>query len=164
MSELTGVVIAAAFVLGWFLALRLIRSNTDIREAAYNAAIKGMREDAAATLATLTAYADARVAVMEQAANVLLKAAHTERAAADALTNASTQIAALSERVGFMQQVVEALDANQGAILTSLVNMGAMQATGTRRRDERQYGEPDPQVPPLTMERDSGKPLDSILR
>lgn len=101
---------------------------------------------------------------MENAANVLLKAAHTERAAADALTAATAQMARLEERFGLLQSVSESIDSQQGGILTALINSGMMQQTDLRRSNMRQHGEHDPDNPPPLVERDRGKPLDEIIR
>ena len=98
--------------------------------------------------------------VSRSASETLLKAAHTERAAADALVIAARDIAANTTELKRAQQVLDTLDSNVGAVLSALVNMGAM--THVTPGMGRQVGEPDRERMPPPLEGKSA--LDSIVR
>lgn len=131
-------------------------------------ALNSKVEEAAANR---VADAQKMVATMEQSANVLLKAAHTERAAADALTitSKSLDIAAaetkrLSQEVALLRQVCDNIDVQQGQLLSALENFGMLKTSVVRSAATRQVGEPDPNNLPPPLEGGKANPLDAVLR
>ena len=124
-------------------------------------ALNGKVEQAAADR---IADAQKLVNVMENAANVLLNAARTERSAADALVAATEQSKRLEEAVVLLRNVCESIDAQQGAILTSLINSGLMQRADLDRSRLRQVGEFDEENPPPLAEQVRHNPLDAVLK
>lgn len=122
-------VVAASVWVGWFLCSRALAHRV---------------EDAQ------------RIArISQQAADTLLKAAHTERAAADALEHCAKEIAAWRQEGVRMRTILDSLDATSGAVLTALVNIGAMKHIDVRKKDAmRGEGDGTDLPPPLDALKD----------
>lgn len=152
MTELFGVLLlvllvfgcsAWAFVIGW----RMASQKGDERRIDLEKLNTEMVQHASDRLGDAERIAK----TAEVASNTLLKAAHTERAAADALLTTAESLATHTATLNRQGERLDTLDQNLGAVLTALVAMGAMAQVDTRRRD-RQVGEPDPTSPPPSLE------------
>ena len=142
------------FMLGWYSRhLSIVKDQSDTEDS-FNA--EWDRLEASTKL--VVEATDAKAKIMQQAADVLLNAARTEKSAAEALESSAARVKALEQEVGQSRQVLESIDSQQGAILSALINMGTMQGIDMGRRDQRQVGEPEP--PPF---RDDDGPL-AVIR
>ena len=106
------------------------------------------------------------VNVMENAANVLLRAAQTEKAAADALIEVRDEQKRTAAEIALLRQTLDGLDAGVGSLVNAFTNSGLMKTVqfGPGGGSLRQHGEPSEQSPPPLFERDRNKPLDDVIR
>lgn len=85
------------------------------------------------------------------AAETLLKAAQTEKSAAEALVQVSKALESSTLQAERLSNTVASIDGQMGAVLTALVNVGAMTHVDVRKRD-RQRGEHDAENLPPNLE------------